>query len=245
MFSLMRDGALANAGDARLTLGEAQQHIDGEVSYYMGHGLGTLVATDQGVLIVTHDHWGDVLEIADVVEFRDASGRPLQTITGLEFRMSVLYRDSGTMVIVAPAGINLAPAKLGDSRQVPLERKVLITRQNPDGSGGVQVIEAEVKSAEIFEGRNAWMLDTLNGDALVRGDSGGGVWLEGKLVGNLWARCRAIENGWGLSGPKEVATSSVYAAQNPVQIMPAQAEALLNGASGTEMVGSPQASNID
>ncbi|MBN1147776.1 MAG: hypothetical protein JXA78_11015 [Anaerolineales bacterium] len=137
MFSLMRDGALANASDARLTLGEAQQHIAGDVSYCMGHGLGTLVMTDQGALIVTHDHWGEVLESADVVEFRDASGRPLQTITGIEFRMSVLYRDAGTMVLVAPAGVNLVPANLGDSRQAPLEGVVLITRQNPDGSGSV------------------------------------------------------------------------------------------------------------
>ncbi|MBN1147775.1 MAG: hypothetical protein JXA78_11010 [Anaerolineales bacterium] len=107
------------------------------------------------------------------------------------------------------------------------------------------MIEAEVKSAEIFEGRDAWLLATLNGDSLVQGDSGGGVWLEGKLVGNLWARCRGIQNDWGFTGPKEVDTNSVYAAQNPVQIRPAQAEALLSGAPAAAPDGSRQASNLE
>jgi hypothetical protein len=163
MFSLIRNDGAANAGDARLTLGEAQQNLDARHGYYMGHGVGTLIATDQGTLIVTHDHWGDVLEIADLVEFRDAKGRTLQTTTGLEFRMSILYRDLGTMIIIAPAGVNLVPAQLGDSQQVTLNSQALITRKNPDGSGSLEVIAAEIKSIEIFQGQQAWRLDTLNG----------------------------------------------------------------------------------
>jgi hypothetical protein len=230
MFSLIRNDGSSNTGDARLTLGEAQQGLDAKHGYYMGHGVGTLVATDQGTLIVTHDHWGEVLEIADLVEVRDAKGCTLQTTTGLEFRMSILYRDMGTMVLIAPAGVNLVPARLGDSSLVSLHTKALITRQNPDGSGSLEVIAAEIKSTENFKGQEAWRLDTLDGEVLVPGDSGGGVWLDGKLVGNLWARRMKSKLSLDFTQPQEEGTRTVYAAQNPAQIQPALAKALENDA---------------
>ena len=244
-YSLMRNGALANAGDTRFTLGEAQQYIEDGRGYYMVHGLGTVVVTGDGALVVTHDHWGEEFESADVVEFRDASGRILQTITGLEFKMSILYHDSGTLVLVAPAGINLTPANLGDSHQVPLEEIVLITRQKPDDKRIIEVIEAKVKSPKFLEGREAWVLDTLNGDAVIPGDSGGGVWLGGKLVGNVWARHIALTIGIGPLPAKEKATRTFYAAQNPVQIQPARAKNLLSDTSGTRLYGKPQENSAE
>jgi hypothetical protein len=243
MYSLIDQDAQAQNDNQRLTIGEAQQRIAGQQSYCLAHGLGTLVLTGQGLLIVTHDHWADVLESADLVQFRDADGKILQTVTGLEFRLSILYRDTGTLVLIAPAGVHRSPASLGESDQVPLDGKVLIVRQNPDGSGRLQVIETEVKSSETFKGLSAWMLDTLNGDPLVRGDSGGGVWLDGKLVGNLWARQKANTNRWGFT-QKEVATSMVYAAQYPARIQPALAEALQT-ASGAEQLENTAAMKIE
>ena len=39
-----------------------------------------------------------------------------------------------------------------------------------------------------------WLI-TLDGQPIMKGDSGGGVWFEGRLIGNLWASPYEVETG--------------------------------------------------
>src|SRR5512147_1483255 len=49
-------------------------------------GLGSLVWDGEETLLVTHNHWGDVLKEKALVAFYDTDGRLIKTISGLEFK---------------------------------------------------------------------------------------------------------------------------------------------------------------
>jgi hypothetical protein len=46
-----------------------------------------------------------------------------------------------------------------------------------------------------FRGIPVIWLVTLDGLPIVKGDSGGGVWFDGRLVANLWASPYVVETG--------------------------------------------------
>jgi hypothetical protein len=48
-----------------------------------------------------------------------------------------------------------------------------------------------VESTETEYGLPSLMLRRVNGKAIEPGDSGGGIWLDGRLVGNMWYRVNA------------------------------------------------------
>ena len=215
------------ADGSRLTLGEAQKLIEQNKGHYTACGQGTLAAASDGLRIITHDHWGDILQGADLVQFLDAWNRPLQTITGMEFVQSILYRDQGTLVLAAPAGINLIPATLGNSHQVLVGETMWVTRQKANGQPGLEVVQAVVESVQTFKGQPAWKLNLGGGSILVEGDSGGGIWHDGMLMGNVWARELANSPVWEqVFGQSEItATSFFYAAQFPAQALSAASAA--------------------
>ena len=55
---------------------------------------------------------------------------------------------------------------------------------------------APVTAVEQREERPIYVLRSLDGQAIVQGDSGGGVWWNGRLVGNTWAT--ELNGGWQL-----------------------------------------------
>lgn len=50
----------------------------------------------------------------------------------------------------------------------------------------VEVVAATVTAVTEREGVPACLVQTADGTPVVPGDSGGGVWFEGQLAGNLW-----------------------------------------------------------
>jgi len=150
-------------------------------------GLGTLVAHDGETLIVTHDHWAHLTPTLHEVEIRNAAGHQLLTLDAAAFHALIAYRDGGTMVLRAPAGLDGlvaaglgAPAVKGDA--------IWFARRDPaSGRKTVEVIAAAVTAVEHGGGPASMRLRNLDGSAVVPGDSGGGVWANGRLVGNLWA----------------------------------------------------------
>jgi hypothetical protein len=165
-------------------------------------GLGTVASYPGGNLIFTHDHWGETLDNVTQVQFRDAANELLLEMEGDEFEASMLYRDHGTMVIRAseelrpngmadaihppsrPAALPTAPGERGAMNPGDI---VLVTVQRTGGMPGVEVIEAVVESVAERQERATVQLRTVGGRSLVPGDSGGGVWFKGHLMGNLWA----------------------------------------------------------
>ena len=152
-------------------------------------GLGSLVQCGGETLLVTHNHWGEFLQDTTAIEIRDGGNQLLKVMSGLEFKKLVRYQDAGTLVLQAPNGIALQPetACLGNANGLqPGEVVFLAYRQTPDLKT-VAILEATVETVFTFQGFPAYTLRSLNGEPIKCGDSGGGVWHEGQLVGNLWA----------------------------------------------------------
>jgi hypothetical protein len=152
-------------------------------------------------------------------------------LTNLEFRKLLRFEDAGTMALDAPTSIDLTPVSLGDSRKVTPGQVVLLARRQPGDTSKVEVIQATINAAEQYEARLPWRLETPNDPPMAPGDSGGGVWLDGQLVGNLWARHKAIDWRiwtWDSLAPEEIATRDAYAAPYPVQIQSALTNSTTN-----------------
>jgi hypothetical protein len=62
----------------------------------------------------------------------------------------------------------------------------------------VAFLRAEVVSLAKEAGLEALKLRSLTGEPVVRGDSGGGVWLDGQLVGINWKTDVLVVWGWAL-----------------------------------------------
>jgi hypothetical protein len=231
MISLTDEIAAAGLPHMNLSVAQVHEYLSQGWGYDMGRGLGTLIKTQGGDLIVTHDHWGDLLRAADLVELRDAQNDLLLELTNLEFRKLLRFEDAGTMALDTPPALGLTPVELGDSHQVLPGQVILLARRQPGDTGKVEVIQAEVKAEEQYESRLAWRLETLHDLPISPGDSGGGVWLNGQLVGNLWARHKAIDWRfwtWDSLEPEERATRVAYAAPYPMQIQPTLSDTPVN-----------------
>jgi hypothetical protein len=150
-------------------------------------GLGTLVTYRGKTYIITHDHWAHLTPNLHEVELRNAMGELLLTLDARAFRALIAYRDGGTMVLRAPAGLpGLLPAAFG--RPAGEEDTVWFARRSAtSGRTTVEVVAATVTELEDAARPARMRLRTVDGSAIVPGDSGGGAWANGKLVGNLWA----------------------------------------------------------
>lgn len=172
------------AGNPVMAESSGEWHVQNEVA----HGLGTLVKDGEQVVIITHNHWGDLLLRAETVEFRNANGAPLAEISGLLFRNLLRYRDQGTLLMKAPP--ELVPVygqavEKGKTSQMVAGGKVFLTRHQA-GNRRVEIVEAQVTAVVTKSGILTYRLLSLDGSPVVEGDSGGGLWSEGKLVGNIW-----------------------------------------------------------
>jgi hypothetical protein len=161
-------------------------------------GLGTLVHHGTQTLIVTHDHWGDVMANTDQVEFRDAHYGLLLTLDGTRFRHLISYRDEGTMILTAPAELPLDQATFLNQGVVQPGNVVTVARrhQEPDGRIIIETMPATITAVEQRQERPIYILRSLDGQAIVHGDSGGGVWWNGRLIGNTWGT--EMLTGWRL-----------------------------------------------
>jgi hypothetical protein len=180
-------------------------------------GLATLVEQGGQPYIVTHNHWSLPPERVNSVELRDAAGKLLLVLDGAAFRSLVVYQDAGTMLLAAPPELRgVVPARRGD-RSLPSAGDVVSLATRGNGSG-IAVVTARV---ERVDGGVAPARLHLRGPdgAVLPGDSGGGVWLDGKLAGNLWsigvAQSQSPWSGW-FGGAGERPTVFVQAGALPM-----------------------------
>jgi hypothetical protein len=151
-------------------------------------GLGSLVRDGEETLLVTHNHWGDVLKENAIVAFFDIEGRLIKTISGLEFKSLVLCQDAGTLILRSPIhGKGLLPTVLkDDSLKVQVGDVVLVSQRQGPERKIVTLVEAEIDSIRFYEGLPVFRLKG-SWQPVQGGDSGGGVWYRGSLIGNLYA----------------------------------------------------------
>jgi hypothetical protein len=157
----------------------------------MATGLGSLIQDGKETLLITHNHWGEVLSDKTVVTFYDVGHNVLAIMLGKEFKGLVTYQDAGTLALEAPkelAGtLSSCGVKLGDSGQVESGDSVWVVYHQTGNRSEIGLLEAKVESIGEYKGLPIFVLHSLDGLPIVSGDSGGGIWWDGQLVGNMWA----------------------------------------------------------
>jgi hypothetical protein len=166
---------------------EAGQPDGGSKSYVMAKGLGTLVRWQGERVIVTHNHWGDMLKNAEYVTIHDADNKLLVKLALSEFTSLIRYSDPGTLILAAPSSLSAIAADLGDDMIVESGDILNVVRQDPHNSDQVEVVQARMIRMKDYKGQPVIKLAILDEVEIIPGDSGGGNWYEGKLVGNTWA----------------------------------------------------------
>jgi hypothetical protein len=160
-------------------------------------GLGSLIEKQGEVFIVTHNHRGEILQNFTAVEFRDARNGLLLRMLGFQFKKLIRFQDAGTLVLKAPgeidsslskssSGAALKPAIIGDGSQLKPGDIVQVAYRQSGNREQLAVLDAEVLSLSSYLGLPTFNLRSLTGQPITPGDSGGGVFYNGKLVGNSW-----------------------------------------------------------
>jgi hypothetical protein len=145
-------------------------------------------------------------------------------------RMSYLsllrYSDAGTLLLAAPPELDAMPAaRLGDSATLTIGAGLLIVTRDKQDENCLTVIDAEVEQAG---GRKMPAQLLLRGPqtAVAPGDSGGGVWHDGRLVGNMWAIVESLQQtpwawqGWFSSPIEPQPTGGYIVAEQPLDSEP-------------------------
>ncbi len=190
--------------DATISITLHMTNPENPAEYLSARGLSTVLATEDGNVLVTHDHWGGVLDNLEFARIWTRDNELLQELSAEGFRELIQYRDGGTLILSAPEGLipdqlptlnnpaalpAIVPAAV-ESESLPVGTSVTVVVRRPDSPHRVEIVEAVVEAVENEDGPASLTLRNLNGKQIEPGDSGGGIWLNGKLVGNLWYRVK-------------------------------------------------------
>lgn len=165
-------------------------------------GLGTLVKSGGQTFLVTHDHWSYLTARLREVDILNADGRLLLAMDAAAFEALIRYRDGGTMILHAPQElIGVVPAPVAQTDRVVSGTILWFVRYSvASGGTAVEVVPGSVEAIERLSHPPRLHVRMLDGSAAIPGDSGGGVWNDGHLMGNVWANGvkerRAIDNVW-------------------------------------------------
>jgi len=153
----------------------------------VARGLGTLVRIGGEDYIMTHNHWSIAAREMAHVTLRAADGEQLLTLDAAPFRALLRYQGPGIMILAAPTDLeNVTFASLGDDTGLVSGNVVWLASQGAGGDDAIGVSSAHVQKIEALETTTLLHLDGAS-TATVAGDSGAGIWHDGKLVGVLWA----------------------------------------------------------
>ncbi len=154
--------------------------------YVMSQGLGSLVVWQGATVIVTHNHWGEMLENAEYAKILDDQGNLLLKLGMDELRNLILYSDPGTLVLSAPDGLP-AGINLDEHSSMVAGDVVALVHQDSEIPDKVSLLQARVANLKNYKGQPVYKLALLDDSQIIPGDSGGGIWVDGKLAGNMWA----------------------------------------------------------
>jgi hypothetical protein len=180
------------------------QPVGNVYPYTMSQGLGTLVRSGNEYQVVTHNHWSTLAQL-DFVKFYDSNFVLLLEMSGAAFKNLILQQDAGALVLQAPPELveKMIGAGGGFPEPSPTEGlklgagdQILVVHQKPGQEDEVAVEPAVIERRLTFQGLPAFQLHAADGSALIPGDSGGGLWFNGYLVGNLWAREEVSQEDW-------------------------------------------------
>jgi hypothetical protein len=156
-------------------------------STFLAYGVGSLIEYQGEILLVTHNHWR-YLQDATIVKFFDADNNLIKVITRDRFIKSIAYSDAGTLVLRPPQELidQLVPVNLSSVPQVTAGETVEVVYRQDPARETAAVLQATVEEVTVYDGQPVYKLHCPEGHTIQPGDSGGGIWHEGVLVGNNW-----------------------------------------------------------
>ena len=195
------------------------------IGVFLGSGMGSLIQHNGIILLVTHDHWGEMLQDYSIVEFRDADNKMIKPIYGYEFKKLIIYQDAGTLVLHPPQELidQLPPVNVDTFTQVtPGATVEVVHRENPAREKAA-IQKAVVEEIITYQGLPIYSLRSLDGQQIKPGDSGGGIWFNGALVGNTWVTLAekkesVVETSGNSQEENLIYTDLSYAAILPLDI---------------------------
>jgi hypothetical protein len=147
--------------------------------YIVAEGLGTVVQVNGRSYLITHDHWSQLTSNSGDVQFRDAAGTLLAEMDLYHFKRLILSRNGGTMVLSAPDALHKSAITVTNAEVTENTDLWLVHRQE----GRVMVSPVQKVSADLKNRVTVWR---LQGQVVEGGDSGGGVWVNGRLAAITW-----------------------------------------------------------
>jgi hypothetical protein len=186
----------------------------------LGYDMATLVQCQGEPYLVTHNHWGEMLQDNNIIELRQADYKMIRTIYAKDFKSLVVYQDAGTMVLRPPEGLpsSLTPGSLDTDPQLLAGDTVQVAHWNHPNRSQMEVSEAVIEESSSLKGEPVYTLRTLDGQPLHPGDSGGGVWHNGKLIANTWTvvtKYKTVDTAGTVDPASETLTDISHAAIFP------------------------------
>jgi hypothetical protein len=186
----------------------------------LGYDMGTLVQHQGETYLVTHNHYGDMLQDMNVVQFRDAENHKIRSMYGSVFKSLIVYQDPGTLVLRAPDGLTdtLTPVSVDHQPQLQPGDIVQVTYRGGPERDKVEILDAVIEKVTVSGVTPVYRLRSVDGQLLTAGDSGGGVWYGESFVGNTWSIVLTYTTvgTLGTSNPvSEIQTNLSYAAIFP------------------------------
>ena len=165
------------------------------------YGLGTLI--NDGKTILTHNHYApvNVWEDADIIEITNRWGDS-KRLTLSDIKVGD-RTNPGTLLLDLPPDFNLPstiPAPLGQHQKGDWAQIVYYD----DTNAQIRTLIRETQKTDRYEGQPVavFLNDGTPPEVINPGDSGGGVFVDNKLIGNNWARIPGKEYWWGKRDPE-------------------------------------------
>jgi len=143
----------------------------------------------------------------------------------VSFAKQIIFQDAGTLVLRPPQElINvLVPVSMDAIPQIAAGETVDVVYRESPAREKAAIQQAVVEEIITYKGLPVYRLRGLDGQPIQPGDSGGGVWYKGALVGNNWATLMessgSVAEASGNSEAKNIVfTDLSYAAILPLDI---------------------------
>jgi len=158
-----------------------------ENSTFLAYGVGSLIEYQGEILLVTHNHWEN-LDTATIIKFYNADNSQISVIIKNHFVEAIVYADPGTLVIRPPQAVidQLAPVSVQSIPQVEVGETVEVVYRESPAREKAAIKQAVVEEIAIYNDEPVYKLRSLDGQTIQPGDSGGGIWYKGCLIGNNW-----------------------------------------------------------
>ena len=149
-------------------------------------GLGTLVTMNGQRQVVTHNHWASRAAGTTVlVQILSHEGVLLSQLDAAAFEALVAFEDAGTLLFTAPVELHHVPTTpYAPHTALQAGQVVYAVFVTPNKT---LVMQEAVYIDMMGAGIVTYRLQSLQGNLTTPGNSGGGVWHNGQLIGNTWS----------------------------------------------------------